>query len=162
MDENEGTDEHDGDTNSHQNEQREHLQDGRIGAHDVHNLTGGSSALGGGSEFQSFAVNSLDGHGFHLNTNTNHLHLGDGGEIGDDNGDHQKEDGVGPALTVCQVGVADIEFLKIGDEFLKNQCRAKAEEEGDNEEEEGPNPGQWREREEEIPVPYACSFTDGS
>ena len=79
---------------------------------------------------------------FHLNTNTNHLHLGDGGEIGDDNGDHQKQDGVGPTKTLSEVLSSLSSLLKISNELLEDKSGNKTEDQGDNEEKDGPNPRQ--------------------
>ena len=142
MDEDEGDHQKNGSTDSNEDEQREHLQDGRIRTHDVHNLTSGGVALGGRGEVQCLAVDSLRSHRLHLDTNTNHFHLSNRTKVGIDNGDHQKQDGVGPTKTLSEVLSSLSSLLKISNELLEDKSGNKTEDQGDNEEKDGPNPRQ--------------------
>ena len=142
VDEDEGDHQKNGSTDGNEDKQREHLQHSSIGTHDVHNLTGGGVALGGRGEVQCLAVDSLGGHRLHLDTNTNHLHLSNGTKVGVDNGDHQKQDGVGPTKTLSEVLSSLSSLLKISNELLEDKSGNKTEDQGDNEEKDGPNPRQ--------------------
>ena len=81
-------------------------------------------------------------HRLHLDTNTNHLHLSNGTKVGIDNGDHQKQDGVGPTKTLSEVLSSLSSLLKISNELLEDKSGNKTEDQGDNEEKDGPNPRQ--------------------